>query len=417
MVIAGRYVPEIERIFARQGLPMVLSRLPFVESMFVSVAHSKVGAVGAWQFMPATARLYMQMNSAVDARVDTLLAAEGAASMLRHDHESLGTWPLALTAYNHGRGGMSRAVREVGSRDLGVISEKYRARRFGFASRNFYSEFIAASRVYAGRAKHFPKVVADPELRFDALSLPRFVSLVDLVSATATSMSALEELNPALSSDVFNGTLLVPRSYPLRLPAGTLADFQVAYDAIPANRKLNSQLQVGYRVRPGDTLGKIAQRFGTTVGALQRANSLSRPNRIYAGQYLRVPGQSLGSFAASAKSPGPVPVQVAEAPSHHVVKKGETLTTIARRYGHPVGDIVAANALRSANEIFVGQRLRIAAPSTLAGTTEGPTSHTVRRGESLTRIARSYGTNVAALQSRNGLRSTVIHPGQVLLLP
>ncbi len=418
VVIAGRYIPEIERIFTREGLPPVLSRLPFVESMFVSVAHSKVGAVGAWQFMPATARIYLQMNSAVDSRVDTLLAAKGAARMLRQDHESLGTWPLALTAYNHGRGGMSRAVRQVGTRDIGVISEKYRANRFGFASRNFYSEFVAASRVYARRSEHFPKAVADPELRFDALVLPRFVSLVDLASRAGTSISALEGLNPALNSDVFSGTLLVPRSYPLRLPKGELASFQKAYEAIPANRKLSSQLQVGYKVRSGDTLGKIAHRFGSMVGALQRANGLSRPNRIYAGQYLRIPGQSFGSFAASEPAAVDSAVRVTEAPSHHVVKRGETLSSIARRYGHPVGDLVAANALASANEIVVGQRLRIA-PSGASSISldAGPTRHTVRRGESLTRIARSYGTDVAALKSKNGLESTVIHPGQVLLLP
>ena len=105
LVIAGRYLPGIERVFEAEGVPPILSRLPFVESMFVSRAQSKVGAVGAWQFMPATARLYLQMNPAVDSRVDTILAAEGAARMLRHDYEVLRTWPLALTAYNHGRAG------------------------------------------------------------------------------------------------------------------------------------------------------------------------------------------------------------------------------------------------------------------------------------------------------------------------
>jgi membrane-bound lytic murein transglycosylase D len=117
----GSVPAGIERVFAAEGVPTILSRLPFVESMFVSRAQSKVGAVGAWQFMPATARLYLQMNPAVDSRIDTILAAEGAARMLRHDYEELRTWPLALTAYNHGRAGVARAVREVGTRDLGEI--------------------------------------------------------------------------------------------------------------------------------------------------------------------------------------------------------------------------------------------------------------------------------------------------------
>src|SRR5688572_3774935 len=119
LVIAGRYLPGIERVFEAERVPTILSRLPFVESMFVSRAQSKVGAMGAWQFMPGTARIYLQMNPAVDARIDTILAAEGAARMLRHDYEELRAWPLALTAYNHGRAGVARAVKEVGTRDLG----------------------------------------------------------------------------------------------------------------------------------------------------------------------------------------------------------------------------------------------------------------------------------------------------------
>ena len=115
LVIAGRYLPGIERVFEAERVPTILSRLPFVESMFVSRAQSKVGAMGAWQFMPGTARIYLQMNPAVDSRIDTILAAEGAARMLRHDYEVLRTWPLALTAYNHGRAGVARAVKEVGT--------------------------------------------------------------------------------------------------------------------------------------------------------------------------------------------------------------------------------------------------------------------------------------------------------------
>ena len=426
LVISGRYLPGIERVFSAERLPAVLSRLPFVESMFVHRAQSKVGAVGAWQFMPATARLYLQMNPAVDSRTDTLLAAEGAARMLRHDHEELRSWPLALTAYNHGRAGVARAVREVGSRDIGEIVRKYRSKRFGFASRNFYSEFVAAATVYSRRGDLFPGIVPDPELQFEQFELPEFVSLLDLAETTGVGVEALRDLNPALDGDVFAGTLLVPRSYRLRVPSGELPRFEAAYAALPPERRRDSQLQLGYRVQSGDTLGALARRFGTTVSAIQRANGLSRPDRIRVGQYLRIPGQSLESFApkpilAAARAAAEEPT-----PGAHTVRPGETLGSIARKYGVSADELVAANDLLSANRIFPGQRLTVPAagapaapapPEVSAAAAEAARQHVVRSGDSLARIARIYSVSVEALRSRNELASSVIHPGQVLHIP
>ena len=462
LVIAGRYLPGIERVFTAERVPPILSRLPFVESMFVSRAHSKVGAVGAWQFMPATARLYLQMNSAVDSRTDTILAAEGAARMLRHDYEELRTWPLALTAYNHGRAGVARAVREVGTRDLGEIVQKYNSKRFGFASRNFYSEFVAAATVHSRSAELFPGVTPDPEVQFDQLEMAHFVSLLDLAQATGTDVDVLRGLNPALDADVFNGTLLLPKAYRLRVPAGELARFEAAYGSLPADRRRDSQTQAGYRVQKGDTVGGIARRFGTTVGAIQRANGLSRPDRIKVGQYLRIPGhQPLPPRTVLASAPAPITATTEadatndaapvvgrragassgrgadrgrdgprRAPAArsvtHLVRSGETLAVIARRYRVSVDELVAANGLLSANRIFPGQRLKIPAAGAPAqpqrrsdrrrgvdgggygrgrrpGRAEAMRQHVVRKGDSLARIARRYSVSVDAIRSRNEL--------------
>jgi membrane-bound lytic murein transglycosylase D len=479
LVIAGRYLPGIERVFEAERVPSILSRLPFVESMFVSRAQSKVGAVGAWQFMPATARLYLQMNPAVDSRVDTILAAEGAARMLRHDYEELRSWPLALTAYNHGRAGVARAVREVGTRDLGEIVQKYSSRRFGFASRNFYSEFVAAATVHARREELFPGVSPDPEITFDQLELAHYVSLLDLTDATGTDVEVLRGLNPALDADVFAGTLLLPKAYRLRVPSGELARFDAAYGAIPADRRRDSQVQAGYRVQNGDTLGAIARRFGTTVGAIQRANGLSRPDRIKIGQYLRIPGHNSSplpprTMVASAAAPTPITATTeadttndaapvldrqpaidqsgvrtadvsmggakAASSATHLVRRGETLALIARRYRVTVEELVAANSLLSANRIFPGQRLKIPAGGAPAqpaavpieveaspvvetvatadlGGAEAARQHVVRKGDSLARIARRYSVSVEAILSQNALASSLIHPGQVLEIP
>lgn len=226
--ISGMFMPGIERILASYGVPKEVRCLPFVESMFNYRARSKVGASGAWQFTASTGRAFLQMDEAVDARSDVLLAAEGAARKLRQDHESLEAWPVALTAYNHGAGGMARAVRRLGTRDMGVIAEKYRSRTFGFASRNFYPEFLAAVIVYADREQHFPGVEPLPEIRFDVVDRERYVALVDLANGTGVSIDDLAELNPALDRSVLAGSLLVPPRYPLRVPPGTGEKFRLA---------------------------------------------------------------------------------------------------------------------------------------------------------------------------------------------
>ena len=412
IVRSGLYMDGIEEALTAQDVPSVLSRLPFVESMFINGARSKVGASGAWQFMLGTARLYLPMSSAVDSRVDPVIAADGAARMLRHDYDVLGSWPLAISAYNHGRAGIARAVKQVGSSDLGVIVERYKARRFGFASRNFYCEFIAAAQVYEERESLFPGIEPAPALEFDEFVAARYVSLTDLSSLARLELEELRELNPALDNDVFAGTLLVPRGYPLRVPPGSKANVSSAYSSIPESRKRTSQLQTGYRVRSGDTLGVIARRYGTTVGEIQRANRLPRADRIYINQYLRIPGQSAVAFGS--------PLQVSPGRSSiHTVARGESLTTIGGRYGLTVADLVTANSLSSPDQIAVGQQLRIPGSE---GASTGELArlsrqHVVRGGENLTLIADRYGVTVAALRRENRLQSSRIFPGQILRIP
>ncbi|WP_141733602.1 lytic transglycosylase domain-containing protein [Oligoflexus tunisiensis] len=142
------YLPRMERIFRNHGLPPELTRIVFVESMFNLKARSKVGASGVWQLMPRTARAYLRVNRHVDERNSPLKATEAAAKILRANYRQLGNWPLAITAYNHGLGGMKRAVLQTRSRKLSDIIQEYRSPSFGFASSNFYAEFLAAVRVH-----------------------------------------------------------------------------------------------------------------------------------------------------------------------------------------------------------------------------------------------------------------------------
>jgi len=351
--ISGMFMPGIEQILALHDVPVEVSRLPFVESMFNYRARSSAGASGVWQFTRATGRMYLQIDSAVDARSDVLLAAEGAARMLADNYRRVSSWPLALTGYNHGIAGMARAARQLGTRDIGTIAAEYRSPTFGFASRNFYTEFVAAVVTYAERERVFPEVRPRPELKFDEFAPNRFVSLLDLAHLTGADAGALVELNPALHEDVGRGTILIPSGYRLRVPQGRVRDFQQAFGRLPETRKRDRQLTVTYRVERGDTLGAIARRFGTTTAAMQRANQLPRADRINIGQQLEIPGTT-GGWEPLVWTPDIVEAGTAGAsganpqrPTTHQVRRGQTLTQIARNYGTTVDRLMRANSLRS----------------------------------------------------------------------
>ncbi len=422
--ISGMFMPGIEDALRAEGVPIEIRCLPFVESMFNYKARSKVGASGAWQFTAATGRLFLKIDAAVDERSDVLLAATGAARLLRSNYERLGAWPLALTAYNHGTAGIARAVQKTGTRDIGYISQHYRSRSFGFASRNFYAEFVAALVAYADREKYFPGLVELAPVQFDTFEAPLFVSLPRLASEASIEVATLADLNPALSGEVVRGNLLIPRGYRLRVPTGTGADIEEAYRRLGDDQKHARQTAHGYRVRRGDTLGSIARRYGTSTQALQQANHLSRPDRIYAGQYLVIPGVKM----AAAPSPPVAAVEIPVDGTTHVVGRGQTLSWISARYGITPEQLAMHNDLRNPDRLSVGQRLSIpgsgaavSGPEDIESTNgvEGgqATQYEVRAGDSLYSIARRTGTSVDALKRLNGLGSNLIKPGQILLIP
>lgn len=194
---ADTYLPYMERIFKNRGLPHELTRIAFVESMFNREALSKVGASGVWQFMPDTARIYMTVNSYIDERRSPLKASYGAAMLLETNNKLLKAWPLAITAYNHGAGGMQRAIRTVGSRDLDDIIRRYQAGSFGFASRNFYSEFLAARQVYKDLYQKQQVAHKNP-MKIDHIRLDRPVSVHQLITHTPLKQDVLKEYNQCL---------------------------------------------------------------------------------------------------------------------------------------------------------------------------------------------------------------------------
>ena len=214
---SGKYLRKMESVFIGAGLPPELTRLPFVESSFNLKARSKVGASGIWQFMKSTARLFLKVDDVVDERNDPIRASEAAAKLLALNFHSLGNWPLAVTAYNHGRKGMMRAVRRLGSDRLNDLVEGYGGRSFGFASRNFFPELMAMIELEKNASHYFGDLDRAPELLFFEVKLPQKTDLPAIIQILGLSIQEVRELNPGLSEAAFRGLAHVPAGYLLRL--------------------------------------------------------------------------------------------------------------------------------------------------------------------------------------------------------
>jgi len=289
--VSRRYLPEMETIFRREGLPVQLTRLPLVESCFNVHAYSKVGAAGIWQFMPSTGRHYLRIDNAVDERRDPVKSTAAAAAHLRANYEVLQTWPLAITAYNHGRAGMAHAVATVGTSDLVEIIHHYNGPAFKFASRNFYAEFLAALDVEQHFPEYFGELTPLRPRKTDSVVAPDYVTLQALAHAAGSDRDTLADLNPALTQDVVAGRLHVPKGYELRVPPGAAAGFATRYASVAPGEKHARQRNayVTHRVKKGQTLVAIAKHYGTTVAAIQRVNNLRASARVKPGRSLIIP--------------------------------------------------------------------------------------------------------------------------------
>lgn len=219
--VSGYYLPEFKKIMKHNQVPTEIAYLPHVESSFHGRAYSHVGAAGMWQFMPATARAYLPMKrNVIDGRMDPFMAAQGAALYLKDAHDRVQEWPLALTGYNHGVGGMARAKAEIGP-DIGKIVWEYEGPRFGFASRNFYAEFLAAKHVAENGSNYFPDLVHKAPRRVDGIILHEPMKVRDLANVVMVSEMTLIELNPAWLKHVRTNKAAIPENIPVWLPKGS----------------------------------------------------------------------------------------------------------------------------------------------------------------------------------------------------
>ena len=288
IIRSGAYLAKIQQIFRDAGLPMELSYLPHVESSFNPKAYSKFGAAGIWQFTRSTGKRFMTVSYAVDERRDPILSSYAAARLLKQNFEKLGNWPMAITAYNHGITGMLRAKRRKGSYE--TIFKEYRSRIFKFASRNFYSEFLAAIEVAQNYQHYFGDLAMDTPLESQEVVMAGYGSLPEIARQLKLELSVLRELNPALRNPVIRGQKYVPKGFRLRLPprAGQNWESIIAELAPKIFKNYQKRSRI-YTVQRGDTAGEIARMHSVKLRDLIAANNLDTRATIYVNQNLRIP--------------------------------------------------------------------------------------------------------------------------------
>ncbi|MYA31610.1 MAG: LysM peptidoglycan-binding domain-containing protein [Gammaproteobacteria bacterium] len=289
LVRSGRWRDHILRTLKENGVPAGVAALPHVESSFQPHARSSAAALGMWQFTRSTGRRFMRIDNVMDERLDPWRATVAAAQLLTYNHSLLDSWPLAITAYNQGVGAMLRAARQLGTKDIETVVRRYKGRTFKFAGRNFYVELIAAIEVEEEAERLFGPVTLDPPIEYAMVQVPDYMRLSTLAGALSVDSSMLASLNPGLRQPVLGDSKYVPRNYLLRVPP--MADAEVRVAAISSDQRFASQIRDrNYVIQPGDTLSLIAQRYGTSVTRLMQANNLRNMHRIRAGQTLEIPG-------------------------------------------------------------------------------------------------------------------------------
>jgi membrane-bound lytic murein transglycosylase D len=363
LIRSGAYADHILKTLSEMDLPPQLAALPHVESSFTPGAYSRVGAAGLWQFTRATGRRYMRVDQVVDERLDPYRATTGAGRLLAQNRRTTGSWPLAVTAYNHGASGMRRATRKLGHSDIERIVRDYRSRRFGFASRNFYVEFLAASRIAENPERYFGELVLDSPIQYESLPLPYYASAQALSRALNVDLATLRASNPALLAPVWNGQKRVPLGFEFKVPVAELSQSLArSFASLPVSERFSQQTRDStHTVRRGETLSRIAQKYQVSIRELESLNNLRNRNKIRVGQRLRLPVE----HASEAKRTGKQTTTPTSPPTTgiYTVRKGETLASIALRFGLDEEEIAWANGIQNRNRIYAGQQLKFPGPS------------------------------------------------------
>lgn len=415
---SGRYMKMFRQIFAEAGVPRDIVYFAHVESAYKTNAYSRARAKGVFQFISATGRRYgLRIDYWVDERSDPEKSARASAAYLKDLYDEFGDWYLALAGYNAGEGRVRRAIRRTGSKDFWKISSNTRHLRR--ETRNYVPAILAATMISKDPAKYGFDVDYDDEITYDSIKVDGPADLRVLAKCAGTDFETMRLLNPMLRR------YQTPpgATTDVRVPVGAADQAMAALAKIPRNERV---LYARHKVRTGETLSKLARQYGVSVRAIQDTNRMGRSTMIRVGRTLVIPTVATRDFPGASAS-GSVDAIEGEVVNYRV-RRGDTLSRIARRYGTSAKSIAAASGIRTHSTLSIGQRLkvvpgvrnsteatRIARGGGGSASSAGSKTYTVRRGDSLWKIANRHKTTVSRLCSLNGISSkAVLRPGTKL---
>ncbi|MCK5126474.1 MAG: LysM peptidoglycan-binding domain-containing protein [candidate division Zixibacteria bacterium] len=412
---SGKYIPMMTKILDEYGVPSDIVFLPIIESGFNCKAYSWARASGPWQFIASTGRMYdLNRNWWYDERRDFVKSTHAAAKFLKHLNEKFDSWELALAAYNGGPGRVGRTIKSQKTRNFWDM-------RLRKQTEDYVPFYMAATIIAKNPELYGFHINYDDPVTYDEVVIKKCLDLKTVAKAVGHSKDVLEELNPELLRGV---TPPGKKSYNLRIPEGTKEKFLKNLPSLKSPRETS---WVRHKIRRGETVSSIANKYGVSQYAIFESNNMNRRSRIYAGKSLIVPVPLDGNYSSPKKSKRR---PVSSDGNTYIVRRGDNLWDISRSFKTTPAKLRRLNYLGNSSRIYVGQVLKIPGSSrkssgkTVASKPDinkqpaGESfKYKVKRGDTVWDIAREYGTTTAALRRLNGLsRSARIYIGQTLLV-
>ncbi|HEY5939373.1 MAG TPA: LysM peptidoglycan-binding domain-containing protein [Gemmatimonadales bacterium] len=418
-----RYEAMIRERLQRENLPGDLVYLALIESGFSNTATSRAKAVGMWQFMKATGKGYgLRVDSWVDERRDPFRATDAAARHLRDLNRRFKSLYLAAAAYNAGSGKVSRGLVRLPDDDSdspnsdATFFRLYDTKLLRRETKDYVPKLIAAALIAKQPERYGFRMGTAQPAAYDSIIVPDMTGLDVLARLADTTVAAIRELNPQyLRLATPPGTRSI-----VRLPAGHGPMTIVAYAELPARQRVTF---VEHFVARGETLSGIALRYRVSQAMLIASNPKAKSRSLKIGQRIVVPTGGALSTRVARRMAEPVVAAGTSTKAFHWVKRGETISAIADEYGVTQRELMAWNGLDRMGRIRIGQRIRVSSPERrVAPTSEPPRAtaktHIVRRGDTLKGLAKRYGVSIQALREANGLAEReTLRTGIALRIP
>ncbi|MCM2271967.1 MAG: LysM peptidoglycan-binding domain-containing protein [candidate division Zixibacteria bacterium] len=421
-----KYDKLFKSILSEYGLPHDLVYLCLVESGYNPHAYSYARAMGLWQFIASTGKIYgLQRNWWIDERKDPVKATHAAARFLKDLYTKFGSWDLAMAAYNGGPGRVERTMKAQRTDDFWKL--RLRQQTMDYVPLIFAATYIAKEPEKYG----FVNIQFEPEIVWDEVKIDRPLELKTVAEALNCSVEEMKTLNPELLRSV---TPPNTRDYSLKIPKGSRNKFLQAYESMESAK---TATWARHKVKRKETLAKIANRYGVSQYAILEANNLSKGANLKSGTELIIPVPAGRTASRGNSSSGGVRREYQAANGMYSVRSGDTMWDIAKAFGCTTDELRRLNALGATSHLQIGQKLKLpsyvatdpeiesaavslpkpqkASKSASSTKSTNPKVYVVKRGDTISEVAKRFGTTTSKIRKMNSMgKSSRIYVGQQL---